>query len=136
MKKNSGQSLIEVLASIAVLVIIILSLLVITTISVRNSSFSRNQTLATKYAQEAIEKIRLYRDKNTWKNFVDNCESFSLEINQPSTFTIIRDCYLPNNQSLNCNENQNNCEVKVTVSWTDNKGTHKSELTTILTNWK
>jgi len=136
MKKNKGQSLVEMVVAIGIVLVVIVALVVVTTISVRNASFSRNQVLATKYAQEAIEKVRAYRDQNTWSDFISNCEDFSLDLNLPNLFTLSRDCYQPGTSNNCSSANDTTCEVKITVSWTDAKGTHKSELTTHLTKWK
>ena len=135
MKKNTGQSLVEMVVAIAVVLLVILALVAVTTVSVRNASFSRNQALATKYAQEAVEKVRAYRDQNSWSDFTSNCETFSLNLSMPSSFTLSRDCYQPG-ISNNCSNAGDICEVKITISWTDAKGTHKSELTTRLAKWK
>ncbi len=133
-KKTSGQSLLEMIVTLGIVILVILDLVVVTTISVRNASFSRNQALATKYAQKAIEKIRLFREEETWENFVGECETFDLGFT-PVGFSISRDCHLPDTLSR-CDEQSDICEVKVSVSWTDARGIHKSELTTRLTKKK
>ena len=129
MKKNKGQSLIEMTGAIAILGIIILALIGVATISVRNASFSRNQVLATKYAQEAIEKVRAYREQNTWDNFKDNCSNFIRGMTLVSPFSL-------DDSETNCTCGSDSCDVKIVVSWTDAEGVHKSELTTRLTKWK
>jgi len=128
MKKNQGQSLIETVVAMAVVVIVILALVAVTTVSVRNASFSRNQALATKYAQEAIEKVRASREQNTWENFKINCSSVISGIILPSPFSFY--------SGTGCTCGSDSCDVKIIVSWTDAKGTHKSELITRLTKWK
>ena len=65
MRDQAGQTLVEMVVAIAVLIVVILALLSITTTSIRNASFSRDQVLATKYAQEAMEKVRSWRDQNS-----------------------------------------------------------------------
>jgi len=128
MKKDSGQSLVEMVIAIGVVLIIIVTLVAVTTISVRNASFSRNQSLATKYAQETIEKVRAYREQNSWEDFKGNCSKVISEISLPSPFSFY--------SGTECVCEDDSCDVRVIVSWTDNKGTHKSELTTRLTKWK
>jgi type II secretory pathway pseudopilin PulG len=126
MKKRSGQSLVEMVIAIAVVLVVIVSLVTVTTISIRNATFSRNQALATKYAQETIEKIREYRAKVDWNTFGANCQNPPGLPPVPSPFS----------RTINCLESRDSIEIKVTVSWTDAKGTHKSELTTLLSKWK
>jgi len=128
MKKTNGQSLVEMVIAVGILVLVILALVAVTTVSVRNASFSRNQALATKYAQETIEKVRAYREQNTWENFKNNCSSVISGISLPSPFSF--------GSETGCICEDDSCEVKVIVSWTDTKGSHKSELTTRLSKWK
>lgn len=137
---RSGQSLIEVVVSMAIVVVVILALVSVTTISIRNASFSRNQSLATKYAQEAIEKVREYRDKNNWQTFTAGCESPSGLTLPPPLFSRTIDCHLVS-LSTNCcstpgQPSCETCQVDVSVSWTDSQGIHQSQLTTRFTSWK
>lgn len=134
MKENLGQSLVEMLIAISVVIMVILALITVTTISVRNASFARNQASARGYCQEGIEKIRAYRDQNKWKNFVSGCEGILVVLSPPFSRTV--DCYLESNPSQNCSETNDVCEVKVTVSWTDSQGSHKSEIRTQFTSWR
>ena len=60
----SGQSLIEVVISIALAAILAISLISTTLITQRTSQSARNNTEATKLAQEWTEQIRVYRDRH------------------------------------------------------------------------
>jgi len=128
MRKNLGQSLVEAVMAIAVVMIIIVALMVVTTVSVRNVIFSRNQALATKYAQEWIEDARKLRDSQPESVFFVNgsCNASGIV----GGFARTRVC------NLTVDGDKKAMIVTVTVSWTDAKGTHKSELTTYLTKWK
>ena len=66
MKKKStrGQSLFEVVIALAISTIIIVSLVSLVSNSIRNSTFSKNKTLASRYAQEATEWLRGQRDQD------------------------------------------------------------------------
>lgn len=136
--EEKGQSLIEVLATLAVAVIVILAWVQVIITSIRNTAFAKNQALATRHAQETIERVRAYRDElDDWTLFVTNCQPSDLP-SLPSLFERSIDCYPPDNPAEGtggCAGNDS-CEVKVTVSWTDSQGTHGSELKTRLTNWK
>lgn len=128
MRRKNGQSLIEMVVAIAVVVIVILALVAITTTSIRNAAFSRNQALATKYAQGWIEEARGLRDSQPESSFfVDGSCNVS---DTAGIFNRGRTC------SLAIDGDKKTMTVVVTVSWTDAQGTHKSELTTRLTNWK
>ncbi len=131
-KKESGQSLVEILAALGVVILVILALVVIATASIRNATFAKNQSLANKYAQEAIERARELRDRNTDKFFDTSSAAYADCIAPPpivSPFLLTRTCTLegvPGNEKMT---------VEVVVSWTDGKGEHQSKLTTYLTKW-
>jgi len=127
MKKNQGQSLIEMVVAIGVVMIIIVALVAVATISVRNANFSRNQSLATKYAQEGIEEARRLRDEEGNNFFIDNPSGCNITDTPAEGFSRQRTCSFDGDKTMT---------VTVVVSWTDAKGTHKSELTTRLTKWK
>lgn len=127
MKTRSGLSLLEVIISMAVSIILISGFVSAVTITIKNSQFARNQTLATKLAQEGLEKIRAYRDQNTWTTFTAGCASLSVMgiAAPPSPFTRTVLCTV-----IDAAKNS----VKVIVSWTDSSGTHKSELSSYFSN--
>lgn len=139
-KNQQGQALFEVVMAVGVILILIIALISVATLSLFNAQFSRNQSLATKYAQEALEKIRAYRDNNSWEDFVANCETVELGIEEElseKNFSLERDCYLnEENPDLDCMIDADECQVKIEVFWTDSKGMHKSELKTKLNNLK
>lgn len=127
MRNSKGQSLIEVVAGLAVMMIVVLSLVSVTTVSVRNASFSRNQMLATKYAQEGIEEARNLRNTLPESTFFIGGSPPCQNSDTVGIFNRIRDCTLSADGTI---------EVEVTVSWSDDNGTHESKLTTELTNWQ
>jgi len=128
MKGNNGQTLLEMVVVLGILAIVIFALVGVTTISIRNAGFSRNQVLATKYAQQAIEKIRASREQSTWGEFRETCSLVISGISLPGPF------YFSPETGCNCLDDV--CEVKVAVLWNDSGGPHKSELTTRLTKKK
>lgn len=65
MFNEKAQTLLELTIVIAVAVLVIGALTFATIGSLRNASFAKNQSQATKLAQEGIEKIRSIRDRNT-----------------------------------------------------------------------
>lgn len=62
---QKGQSLMELVIVIAVMVIVIGALTFATIASLRNAQFAKNQAQATKYAQEGLEWARSGRDRNS-----------------------------------------------------------------------
>lgn len=136
--KEKGQSLIEIMGAFTVLAVVILGLVAVNTRSVYNAAFARDQTLATQCAQETIERARVLREQNPWANFVTACEGPYAP--PPSPFSLSVDCYRPGTAQNCCstpsNPACNSCEVEVDVSWSDSSGTHHSQLTTRLNNWR
>lgn len=65
LSNQKGQSLMELVVVIAVMVIVIGALTFATIASLRNAQFSKNQSQATKLAQEGIEWVRTGRDRNS-----------------------------------------------------------------------
>lgn len=153
---SKGQTLIEVIVALSVVMLILAAISIAVTASVSNSSFIKNQNLASKYAQEGIEHIRhLYgNQKNFYEDysapavfFMDDDNVISLDggFDAPNIdgqfvrtvdFDIDTDC----DSGFGNNE-----ELKVTVSvyWSSGKCRgeasaqqrycHKSELVTCFT---
>jgi len=144
-KSASGQSLIEVLTALAVVLLVMVALVRATTVSMRSSGFSKAQTQATAYAQEAIEWIRAERDKD-WDEFSTragtifclNSESLSwpAEGDCPADGYILGGRFKREATLTSVDGEGNKVEVKVVVSWLESGGEHQSQITTYLTNWR
>lgn len=137
---QSGQSLIEVLTALAVVLLVIIALIRATTIAIKSSDFSKTQALATVYTQEAMEWIRAERDKG-WDNISDQTPVNSLCLNELSWLGgscdyILADRFKREVSLANVGGEGNKIEVKVVVSWQDAGGDHQSQLTTYLSNWR
>ena len=136
-KREAGQSLIEVMVAILVIVLVVLGLVSVTTVAMRNASFSRNQTLATKYAQEGIERVRIYRGEVDWSDFTNACDSGIaglVGIDDLTSSTVFE-------RTVTCipdptDADEYTMDVEVSVSWQSAKGTHQSQLSTKLTRWQ
>lgn len=141
MKKNifAGQSLFEVVLALAVVTLITVGIIILTTDSIKNSSFSKNKTLASRFAQEAIEWIRKERDKNfstflghaaiptycfdtlTWSN-IGPCSSSEKISGTILTREVDFTTYTVSGKNI--------VEALVVVSWSDSKGYHESRSST------
>lgn len=130
MRTRNGLSLLEVIISLAVSIILISGFVSAVTIAIRNSQFAKNQTLATKLTQEAMEKIRSYRDQNNWAIFIVNCNSLSsMGISAP-TSSFVRTVACLDTSPADLNKKK----IIVNVSWTDPTGTHQSEISSYFSN--
>ncbi|MFV1917388.1 MAG: hypothetical protein ACC618_02840, partial [Patescibacteria group bacterium] len=65
---RKGQSLFEVIFTLAIAALIMVGIVSLAASSIRNSAFSRNNTQATRYVQEASEWLREQRDTD-WSVF-------------------------------------------------------------------
>lgn len=147
-KCKKGQSLFEVIVAVGLVSVIMVALLSLSTVGVRNSSFSRNNVIATKYVQEATEWIRSERDTD-WNDFVThvgvtklggldwsnlNTKIGSTAFSRSVKFTCkYDDGSGPVNKACNL---ANLIDVEVTVTWQDSQGTHEVKSLSNLTRWR
>ena len=77
MRKQLGQSLVEVLIALVVVTILSSALIVAIITGLKNSQFAQKQTQATKYAQDAMDRIRPIRDRDGNVTFKGTTATFS-----------------------------------------------------------
>lgn len=165
MKRQKGQTLIEVLISLIVASTIVTAITFSVVSSLKNSQFVKNQSTATEYAQQGIEIVNNARLQNygSFSNLSgtyclsDNCTTLSttqndscgppigkcqINVPQPSP-TFIRQA-LVQQSAPNCTgpsqPTQAGTLVTVSVSWTDGQCTngtycHKVNNETCMTNY-
>jgi len=63
-KRKNGQILIEALVALVVVAFVISGIVIALITSINNSTFARNQNLATNYAQEGLEIARNLKESN------------------------------------------------------------------------
>lgn len=156
MKSNLGQSLFEVIVALGIVALVIIALISLSSSSVSNTSFSKNQTLASRYAQEAIEWVRGQRDSgwnafNTWVNAAPLTSERCLPT--LATSPVIGACQqsvpghyvsgTPFRRSIKFTDdsaglgaNQVAYLVEVTIRWEEKGTTREVKSTTQLTNWQ
>lgn len=149
-KLSLGQSLIEMIIAMSVAVIIVISLVGLTIVSLKNSQFAKSQTTATKLTQEAMEKIRQWRDTN-WTDFSSkvgqtlvvsgNCQlspTFSCASTLSTCPIIGNEASLINSQFLRCatlaDAGADQINVTVLTVWQDSAGIHQSSASSIFSN--
>jgi len=144
---NSGQSLVEVIAAIGIVLLILTGIITATTYSVRNARFAKTQSQATKLANELNEWIRSKRDELGWDTFKDEkaadpgstyCFNDStISSSWPSLGPCLN--YSLNNifkrEAILERVSDEHVTVKINVYWQSESGEHKSSLETYLTNW-
>lgn len=162
MKKQAGQTLLEILLAFSVSILVLSAIVIGITTSLSNTQYTRNQNSANSYAQEGMSVVKKIKE-SSWAQF----SSYT----QP-TYCLPKDSVEPIPSSQACGQNVgifareiifvhykdnmlNGCaagtptpppagiggsKVTVKVSWSDNKcpvGTplcHKVELITCLSN--
>ena len=128
MKPMKGQTLIEVLVALGVIAVIATALAAVVVTSVSNTQFSKNQNLASQYAQEGMEIVRSIRDSD-YVTFRTYSGSYCLD---KDATTLTPDCSSANvdNFIRRVTIVQDTCagssvtdvdNVKVSVSWQDGK---------------
>lgn len=79
--KENGQSLLEIAITLGIVIVVASALAIITINGIKNSQFSKNQALATKFAQEGLESVRTIRDRDYTvcldKGNPSSCENWS-----------------------------------------------------------
>lgn len=82
MKKEAGQSLVEVLIALIVVSMLASALIIAIITGLKNSQFAQKQTQATKFSQDAMDKIRTIRDRDGNVTFKGTTATFSALWNQ------------------------------------------------------
>ncbi len=145
MKKNSGSILIEAILGLAIAITLITAIVTALISSLSSSSFSRNQSIASGYAQEGIELVRSIRDVDysTLSGYQDGVYCFNPSYvlgNCPET---INDSGSTFSRKIEISKTNPKCTSSIyvasIVTWKDakcrsNDECHKVELNTCLIN--
>jgi len=137
---KNGESIIELVGALSVILIVILALISGITAAVNSNNFSRTKSQATNYAQEGMENLRGYRDTD-WTIFLAAAdgEFHGLAGNLPSGVCSENSPIISGTNFVRCAklEKVDDTKVKATikVTWVDSKGTSKSELVSYFTKW-
>lgn len=140
MKKEKGQTLLEVLVALGVGIFILTAMTGAILSSLANAQFSKNQNLATLYSQQGMEIVRDIRNKD-WTTFATYNESYCLakdgSLTAGTCVDKIDGLFTRQLKFENPDAPVDNGKrrVTVTVTFTDSKGEHKSELVSVFTNW-
>lgn len=144
---QKGQTLLEVLTALAVGVLVLVGMTSVILGSLTNTQFSKNQNLATLYSQQGMEIMRDIRN-TSWSTFYNTYTSTSTMtfcLPGGSTTPKAGFCGLVDyvdgvfkreiKFTRDTIDPAGKIQVVTTVSFTDSKGEHKSELISVLTNW-
>ena len=155
---KKGQTLFEMVIALAVVVLVITGIVKAVTTAIKNSTFARNKSEATRYGQEALEWVKTERDKKSWSNFTANvgnlttssgvcmptlvfptssssCDT-SLDSNKIQNAIFFREIKVLDEGTSSCTSSDTSCNITVEVFWLDGETTHTSTLETRMTNWR
>jgi len=140
---EAGQSLFEIVVAVGIVGLIIAAIVGLATTSIRNTTFSRDNSLATRYSQEAVEWLRSQRDTD-WVafhaaaqtsaiyclDFLSFAKARACNAGEVVTDTVLmREVTFP--QVLPAS-----ISATVTTFWTDAQGAHQVETSTVFTDWR
>lgn len=139
-----GQTLIELLVTLGVATIFIVTLISLSTGALGNTNFSRAQSDGNRYGREALEWLRGQRDSD-WTTFASKSSGSGTTwclstLVWPGSSGSCGSTKIPNTNFTRETTLTTNSATKITivinVTWTDGKGTHNAQLNSILTKWK
>jgi Tfp pilus assembly protein PilV len=143
-KFEKGQSLFEVVLSLAVITLIIITLILLATHSIRNANFSRNKTLGARLAQEALEWMRGERDEDfdafatralTNQYCLPDLSWAAASIGSCGSTDYISGTNLKREVFFDT-VTADNIEVQIVIYWEDAQGIHEVRTITNLTDWR
>jgi len=140
--REKGQSLFEVILALAVVALILITVVSLAAFSVRNSSYSKNKTIAESYVQQAVEWLRGQRDTNSAffsknGNYCLNNLSFAIT-RKCSDSEKIADTIFKRDLTISKSDVSSKTVLKteVTVSWSDGQGIHEARSITYFSDWR
>lgn len=159
LRGKNGLSLIEILVAIAIISSALVSLLELTSFSLRITSLINQSNQANNMAQELMEQVRNFRDGTYWDVnglgiIATNTDYYVQKSGtpvrwQPSQGTetvgiftrkvVLEDAMRDANDDIVAaggTKDPNTKKVTVTVSWEERGNSHQIELIGYLTNWK
>ena len=146
---DSGQSLVEVVVAVGLILTAVVALLALATSGLRGSGFGVTKARATKLANEELELVRAYRDSVGWSVFDDSggggvasCSDFApcYMNSNPLGVASGTDTSAPPFTRYFVTEpnavGQSSYKIIVHVIWTDQSGSHDVTISSILTDWQ
>jgi len=145
---EKGQFLVELIIAFFVMALVVVAIVGLSTTSVKNSSSTRDKTVARKYAEEGMEWIRKRRDvkwqslwahggRDNFKTFCFNSFPYSEGgwVGGNCGDSFISGTIFSRELRLQ-RGGEDALDVQVVVSWDDSQGSHEVKLETKLYNLK
>jgi Tfp pilus assembly protein PilV len=143
-KYEKGQSLFEIVLALGLITLILTAVVALASLSIKNSSFSHLQTIATRYSESAMESLREEKEKD-WTSFYNNALSSPNWCFNGSSWgdatpgacpdsDFITDTNFMREVSFTIIEPRE-VEVMINVNWQDSSGYHEVSTTSDLTDY-
>jgi type II secretory pathway pseudopilin PulG len=140
MKK--GQTLIEIIVAIGVVVLLVTGLLAGATATLKAAQYSRVKSLAVRYSQEALETARTVRNTG-WETFstYGSVGGITWCLNKAGSWTQAPGSCSPNIDNIYTRTvvftwQDPKMNVAVSTTWTDGARTYRVDQTTYFTQWQ
>jgi hypothetical protein len=125
---QGGQTLVEVLAGLGLILIVVTALIGMGVVALKTSTAARNQTVAAKLADEGMEIARSVRDQSGFTALTSvPAQGIDVDGDGDDDFTRQTDVSL---------ESAGKKRVVVTVSWSESSGTKSVSVSSYLTDWR
>jgi len=139
MKKKCGQSLIEAVVAVAIVLMLVTGLIVATTSALKYGQQSKLRSTALAYAKEGIEAVRTQRDAS-WTSFALHsgmyCLSKDLVFTQVDPCPYALDSIFSRSVTYSWDAGNSRMGIVVKVSWVEQNQVRSVTLTSYLTNWR
>jgi hypothetical protein len=142
-----GQTLVEAVVIIGLVVLLVTGLIAGTTMSLRTTGIARTRSEAVKYSQEGIELIRTIRDNNWgtfagftgWYCFGSDANNNPVAALIPKVGTCQPNITTSDNsftRSVQFTPEANRTKITVSVQYAEGADTKSIDLATYFTQWK
>ncbi|MBI3282985.1 hypothetical protein HYZ70_02815 [Candidatus Curtissbacteria bacterium] len=141
-----GQSLVEVVVALGVVVALAVALITASLVTQRSSRTAKNNTQATKLVQQNIEQLRVFRDRKGFSALSDgSCHTLDTTNPDPAQWSLPT-CSGADGEVVTLSSIDfarkiaistpavNKKQIVVTVQWTDSGGLQSVTNTTFLSN--
>ncbi len=137
---SSGQSLVEAVVMVGMVVLMVSGLVAGTTASLRHSKNVQYKSKALKYSQEGIELTRKLRDSG-WSEFEEKVGTWCVDASgnwaDAGGFPCMASIESTYSRTITLTwDGSSKMTAEVSVAWSDGATAHTSTLTTIFTQWR
>ncbi len=141
-RNNKGQSLFEVVIAMALISIVLITLVAMASVSIRAAVFSRNQTQASRFTEQASEWLRSEKDAN-WATFSSYAATQNWCLDSLywqkgtvcSVNSVISGTIFVRNLKFTVNADSS-ISADIQTSWVDAQGSHLVTTSIVFTNWQ